>query len=523
MRLGMCILAVAALAQAGPCLPQNETPPPSGSIFATGNSNNLYLLAQIRPGEFAFWQRDARGLWHAGGLGQGKPTAAVVWREDLLVFFEGSRWGRFGLAGETKIYPAIAAGWTPVAACADDLSVYAFGWNTAGDPILATFEEGVWKDQPVGVSVPRDRALEVCLARFQGRLYIVWREEAEPLVGEGTGYSVRFAYLEGDKWLKVPSRLRVASPVWVAAEGARLIALYRTPGEGGAAGPWTLAAWRPDDADWHETGPVVGTIPEGPLALAHQGSQFWVAVLTEEGPQLAALDAQTGRLEPFAPPAFESAPSKGPSGSNVALLVGLVTLVLLMLVLNWQRAKAVSIAPRPAPSAVTAPAVGLAPAPALRRAIAGLLDHIIIFMIYIPLIPYLAPTLYGLAQASGGQPLPREALLRVPPQELWAVLGAAAALVIVYFTVLEAVSGETIGKRLLGLRVVSESGARAPLRAVFLRNLLRLVDAIPAPTYIVGLLVIVWTRKSQRIGDLVGRTMVVMKTAGQAASPPSPM
>jgi uncharacterized RDD family membrane protein YckC len=518
MRLGMCILAVAALAQVGPCLPQDETPPPASSIIATGNANNLYLLAQIRPGEFAFWQRDARGLWHAGSLGRGKPTAAVIWREDLLAFFEGSRWGRFGLTDETKIYPAIAAGWTPVAACADGLSAYAFGWNAAGDPILATFEDGVWKDQPVGVSVPRDRALEVRLARFQGRLYIVWREEAEPLVGEGSGYSVRFAYLEGDKWLKVPSRLRVASPVWVAAEGARLIALYRAPGEGGAAGPWTLAAWRPDDADWHETGPVVGTIPEGPLALAHQGSQFWVAVLTGEGPQLAALDAQTGRLEPFAPPAFESAPSKGPSGGNVALLIGLVTLVLLMLVLNWQRSKAASAAPRPAPSAAPAPAAGLAPASVPRRALACILDHFIVMFLVLPFLPTLAPTLAELLQTAAKRPLTADDWMTVPTYQ-WAILHG---LVLLYFTVLEAIGGQTLGKRLLGIRVVSETGVRAPLWAVLLRNLLRLVDEMPF-AYLLGLLVIIWSRKSQRIGDLVGRTRVVMKTAGQAASPPSPM
>lgn len=81
--------------------------------------------------------------------------------------------------------------------------------------------------------------------------------------------------------------------------------------------------------------------------------------------------------------------------------------------------------------------------------------------------------------------------------------------------------GRTIGKRALGLRVVDESGMNLRLSQVVVRNLLRLADmpflpipineyvAIPVPLCLVGGLVAAFSKRSQRLGDLAGRTIVV--------------
>ena len=69
-------------------------------------------------------------------------------------------------------------------------------------------------------------------------------------------------------------------------------------------------------------------------------------------------------------------------------------------------------------------------------------------------------------------------------------------------------NGQTIGKRAFKLRVINEDGSPAQFTAVLIRNLLRLVDFLPA-FYGVGVMVIVLSAKSQRLGDLAAGTYVV--------------
>ncbi|WP_048165992.1 RDD family protein [Palaeococcus pacificus] len=76
-----------------------------------------------------------------------------------------------------------------------------------------------------------------------------------------------------------------------------------------------------------------------------------------------------------------------------------------------------------------------------------------------------------------------------------------------YFTVLEGTMGFTIGKRVLGLKVQKENGEPCGLREALLRNVLRVIDGIAS--YLVGALLIATSRKKQRFGDIVAKTVVV--------------
>jgi uncharacterized RDD family membrane protein YckC len=88
----------------------------------------------------------------------------------------------------------------------------------------------------------------------------------------------------------------------------------------------------------------------------------------------------------------------------------------------------------------------------------------------------------------------------------WAVVFFALALG--YYFVLEAWAGQTVGKRLLGLRVLSAAGARPSVRAVAGRTLLRIVDWLPA-LYLAGFITMLATgTRRKRIGDLAARTEV---------------
>lgn len=68
--------------------------------------------------------------------------------------------------------------------------------------------------------------------------------------------------------------------------------------------------------------------------------------------------------------------------------------------------------------------------------------------------------------------------------------------------------GQTLGKKLLRLRVVDAEGMRLQFNQIVMRNLLRFVDSLPA-TYLVGGLACWFSRKCQRLGDLAANTVVI--------------
>jgi len=68
--------------------------------------------------------------------------------------------------------------------------------------------------------------------------------------------------------------------------------------------------------------------------------------------------------------------------------------------------------------------------------------------------------------------------------------------------------GQTVGKRVLRLRVVDARGLRLQFNQVVLRNLLRFLDALPM-CYMVGGVTSLLNSRAQRLGDLVANTIVV--------------
>jgi uncharacterized RDD family membrane protein YckC len=79
-----------------------------------------------------------------------------------------------------------------------------------------------------------------------------------------------------------------------------------------------------------------------------------------------------------------------------------------------------------------------------------------------------------------------------------------------YFVVCEMLwSGRSVGKRAAGTRVVRVGGAPVGFWSSLLRNVARLVDMLPAPLYLVGSVLILATPKNQRLGDLLGNTLVI--------------
>jgi uncharacterized RDD family membrane protein YckC len=83
------------------------------------------------------------------------------------------------------------------------------------------------------------------------------------------------------------------------------------------------------------------------------------------------------------------------------------------------------------------------------------------------------------------------------------------ALTLLYSAVAEWLwRGQTVGKRLLGLRVVDARGLRLEPSQVIVRNLMRLLDVLPA-LYLIGGIACFFSRHRQRLGDIAAGTVVV--------------
>ncbi len=85
-----------------------------------------------------------------------------------------------------------------------------------------------------------------------------------------------------------------------------------------------------------------------------------------------------------------------------------------------------------------------------------------------------------------------------------------AAVIMGYPVVLETLwRGRTVGKKAMGLRAVTVEGAPIRLRHAMLRMMGGLVDRFFPPIGVTGTLMILGTRRHQRVGDLMAGTVVV--------------
>jgi len=94
---------------------------------------------------------------------------------------------------------------------------------------------------------------------------------------------------------------------------------------------------------------------------------------------------------------------------------------------------------------------------------------------------------------------------------LSAILLIAIPFVLVwgYFVLFEGLrQGQTPGKRLMGLRVIRDTGHAITMREAMARNLLRFADFLPPP-YLLGAIMVAFHPRAKRLGDLVAGTVVV--------------
>jgi uncharacterized RDD family membrane protein YckC len=73
-------------------------------------------------------------------------------------------------------------------------------------------------------------------------------------------------------------------------------------------------------------------------------------------------------------------------------------------------------------------------------------------------------------------------------------------------------NGQSPGKRWVGLRVIRGDGMPISMSESFIRNLVRIIDFLPA-TYGIGVITMFIDKQSRRLGDLAAGTLVVLDRA----------
>jgi uncharacterized membrane protein SpoIIM required for sporulation/uncharacterized RDD family membrane protein YckC len=114
--------------------------------------------------------------------------------------------------------------------------------------------------------------------------------------------------------------------------------------------------------------------------------------------------------------------------------------------------------------------------------------------------------------------------LDAPP--LLSGLGTAALLLILfmvtwgYFVYFEAFQGgRTPGKRWTGIRVIHEGSHPLTFRGAAIRNLIRVIDAQPVFTWLVGGLAMWVNPRTQRLGDMAAATLVIRDRGAAEITP----
>lgn len=82
------------------------------------------------------------------------------------------------------------------------------------------------------------------------------------------------------------------------------------------------------------------------------------------------------------------------------------------------------------------------------------------------------------------------------------------ALPLLYFIILETAYGQTLGKKILKIKVVKGDGNKANWFSCIIRNIFRFIDVLPF-IYLLGIILILVTNNKQRLGDIIAGTIII--------------
>lgn len=93
-------------------------------------------------------------------------------------------------------------------------------------------------------------------------------------------------------------------------------------------------------------------------------------------------------------------------------------------------------------------------------------------------------------------------------------LGLTIIFGFLYYWVLEGLLGVTLGKAIIGIKVIKKDGTKCDLRSSLIRNLMRIIDILGV--YLVGFFIALFSKFRQRLGDHLANTVVVEVRTGKS-------
>lgn len=151
---------------------------------------------------------------------------------------------------------------------------------------------------------------------------------------------------------------------------------------------------------------------------------------------------------------------------------------------------------------LSTPPLRIKAAPLNRRLAAGIIDSIVVALMWASLGIGFRQDVTPTAQDYG-----------------WLV--SLVLVTFLYYFILEWIFSATVGKRLLKLVVLDKEGDPCSLGASLKRNLFRFLDWLPL-FYVAAIIAILISSDRQRIGDLIARTIVTRAPEKDANPPPAP-
>lgn len=129
------------------------------------------------------------------------------------------------------------------------------------------------------------------------------------------------------------------------------------------------------------------------------------------------------------------------------------------------------------------------------RCVAAFIDYLILIVAFVLLFLLL------------GRALPDSLLLS--ESLIYLLIAVQFLLMAAYHLILEiAWNGQTIGKRIVGVRIVQSNGLPLTVSGAIIRNLVRLFDYLPV-AYAIGMIAMFFSQHTQRLGDIAARTIVI--------------
>src|SRR5215208_3052281 len=132
-----------------------------------------------------------------------------------------------------------------------------------------------------------------------------------------------------------------------------------------------------------------------------------------------------------------------------------------------------------------------------RRIVATIVDGLIFGALY-AVMAMLFGTVTSVGPANWSSSLP------ALPSVLYGVI------VVLYYVLLEGYLGQTVGKMVVGIKVVREDNGEVPgVGGATIRTLLRIIDSLFSS--LVAFIAVLISGKNQRLGDMAAHTLVVRK------------